>query len=308
MIRSLTRATAAVVLTAAVGLVVPTLAAAPAQAAVCSGNTGVTVVVDPHALGGGPRTRCVENGGGKAASELFPAAGEPLTYVQRQPGMVCRVSGAPADADCVNAPPASAYWGLFWSDGKSGAWNYSTVGVGGLTVPAGGSVAFSWQTGSRTPPSVKPPVASAPTQPAPTTSSPKPAPKPAPKTSGPAPAPSQGTNTEGPSATPTDDAGATGEATPEADASAAKEQKRAQRAKKAQQRERRATRTPDPSPTEAEPTGSAASPTSSAHSTAAADEGGGGLPAWLVLGLIAALGLAAVATAYLRRRRGTAAP
>ena len=110
-------------LVAALGLVASGLvlqSQAPAVAAGCSGSTGVTVVVDHHQLGGGVQQACDADGGGKAASTVFPDSGFPLTYVQRQPGFVCRVSGAPASDPCVNTPPASAYWSLWWSDGKSG--------------------------------------------------------------------------------------------------------------------------------------------------------------------------------------------
>ena len=117
----------------------------PAVAAGCTGSTGVTVVVDHHQLGGGVQQACDADGGGKAASTVFPDSGFPLTYVQRQPGFVCRVAGAPASDPCVNTPPASAYWSLWWSDGKSGTWTYSSTGVGSLKVPDGGYVAFSWQ-------------------------------------------------------------------------------------------------------------------------------------------------------------------
>ncbi|MGL5826884.1 MAG: hypothetical protein ACRCYU_19050 [Nocardioides sp.] len=129
-------------------IVVPTgviIAGVPAEAAGCPGATGVTVVVDYHQLGGGAVTGCASAGGGKTASSVFPAAGFPLTYVARSPGFVCRVSGKPAADPCVNTPPATAYWSLWWSDGKSGSWTYSTLGVGSLRVPTGGYVAFSWQ-------------------------------------------------------------------------------------------------------------------------------------------------------------------
>lgn len=131
------------------------LGAAPAQAAACTGRTGVTVVV-------GSQVGCDPSAGGDAASN-FIGAGHALTYARREPGFVCRVDGQPASDPCVNASPASAYWGLFWSDGTSGSWVYSSLGVGSLTVPAGGSVAFVFQTGGgRTMPSVAPPRASAP--------------------------------------------------------------------------------------------------------------------------------------------------
>ena len=136
---------AAAALAAAGWAVVPTT---PASAATCSSAAGVSVVVDFHELGGGVRTACVADGGGRTAGSLFPAAGFPLTYVQRQPGFVCRVSGAPADDPCVNTPPADAYWGLWWSDGRSGSWTYASTSAGSLRVPDSGYVAFSWNGGS----------------------------------------------------------------------------------------------------------------------------------------------------------------
>jgi hypothetical protein len=141
LLGSALRLTAATVLVAAVGLALPT---GPASAATCSTGGGVTVVVDFHELGGGVQTACVADGGGRSAASLFSAAGFALSYVQRQPGFVCRVNGQPANDPCVNTPPADAYWGLFWSDGKSGAWNYATTAASGLNVPDGGYVAFSW--------------------------------------------------------------------------------------------------------------------------------------------------------------------
>lgn len=121
--------------------------AAPAAAAACGSADGVTVVVDPHQLGGGLQSVCDSDGGGTKATTLFTNNGFALTYVQRQPGFVCRINGAPASDPCVNTPPADAYWGLFWSDGKSGKWSYSSTGAASLKVPDGGYVAFSWQSG-----------------------------------------------------------------------------------------------------------------------------------------------------------------
>ncbi|WP_309650399.1 hypothetical protein [Nocardioides sp.] len=131
---------AAALVAAAVGVGTP----APAVAAGCSSASGVTVVVDFNQLGGGVSSGCVSGGGGQKASALFPSAGHPLTYAQRQPGFVCRVSGVPAEDPCINTSPASAYWGLWWTDGEGGAWVYSSLGASSLTIPDGGYVAFSW--------------------------------------------------------------------------------------------------------------------------------------------------------------------
>ena len=144
----------------------------PAVAAGCAGSTGVTVVVDFHQLGGGVRQACDADGGGKVASTVFPDSGFPLAYVQRQPGFVCRVSGAPSSDPCVSTPPATAYWSLWWSDGKSGTWSYASVGVGSLKVPDGGYVAFSWQgQDGKAAPGVAPAPRTAPSSPSPSSES-----------------------------------------------------------------------------------------------------------------------------------------
>jgi hypothetical protein len=135
---------AAVLVTAAASVVAP----GPAEAATCSSASGVSVVVDFHQLGGGVQSDCDASGAGKYADAQFADVGHTLTYVQRQPGFVCRVDGAPSSDPCVNTPPSDAYWSLWWSDGKSGTWKYSSTGVGSLKVPAGGYVALSWQQGS----------------------------------------------------------------------------------------------------------------------------------------------------------------
>jgi hypothetical protein len=136
------RLAAAVLATAAAGLGLVASTSAPAAAAACSGATGVTVVVDHGALGGGVDQVCNSGGGGHDAISLFTGAGFSLTYVQSQPGFVCRINGQPASDPCVRTPPSDAYWGLWWSDGRSGTWSYSSLGAGSLTVPDGGYVAF----------------------------------------------------------------------------------------------------------------------------------------------------------------------
>jgi len=163
MPRYVVRLAAAILGIAAAGVVVQP----PAQAATCRSAAGVSVVVDFHELGGGVQTFCDAGGAGKYAQAQFVDAGHQLTYVQRQPGFVCRVDGTPAGDPCVNTPPADAYWSLWWSDGKSGTWTYSSTGVASLKVPAGGYVALSWQQGSaKATPGVAPTThASSPTTP-----------------------------------------------------------------------------------------------------------------------------------------------
>jgi hypothetical protein len=143
------------------------LAPVPAMAAgYCSGS-GVNVVVDFGALGGGVEKGC---GTGSTAAAVFKSAGVDLTRDAQYPGVICKVEGVPASANCSTMPPGDAYWGLFWSDGTSGHWVYSTYGVDGLKVPSGGFVAFAWQaSSSQRAPSV-----------APTNSRPTPSPSPTP--------------------------------------------------------------------------------------------------------------------------------
>ncbi len=137
--------------------------AAPASAASCAAGSGVSVVVDYNSLGGGVVTSCVAEGGGDTASALFAAAGHTITYAQRQPGFVCRVDDVPTDDPCVNASPADRFWSLWWSDGDSGSWTYSSQGVTSLKVPEGGSVAFSFDdVDGEARPSATPPKGSAP--------------------------------------------------------------------------------------------------------------------------------------------------
>ena len=187
-------AAALVVLVAGPGFA---LGSAPAAgAATCTSSGGVSVVVDYRELGGSTITACAPDGGGKSAAAVFASVGVSLGYATRQPGFVCRVNGAPASDPCVNASPSDAYWGLWWADGSNASWTYSSYGVGSLTVPAGGSVGWSWQqdrtAGSSVPPSVAPPVSRS--------STPSPTPSPTPTSSS--------TPTASPSASPTGGGGA----------------------------------------------------------------------------------------------------
>jgi hypothetical protein len=186
VIRRLVGAAVLLVGTAAPAVVV----SQPAHAAACTSG-GVTVVVDRGSLGGGIAESCVVSGGGKTASALFGQAGHALTRVQRYPGAVCKVDGAPADAACTAMPPADKYWGLFWSDGKSDSWTFASEGVDSLTIPSGGAVAFAWQSSTSThKPGVAPPVTkSKPTKKAKAkpTRTPKASPKPSAKASTTAP-------------------------------------------------------------------------------------------------------------------------
>ncbi|MBF4769152.1 hypothetical protein ISU10_15395 [Nocardioides agariphilus] len=138
------RTAVAVLVTAAAGGALSLGSPGPAEAATCQTASGVSVVVEPGGLGGGVQVACISSGGGRSADRLLKDAGHTLTYVQRFPGFVCRIDGLPADDPCVNTPPADAYWGLWWSDGKSGTWSYSSLGASSLEIPAGGYLAMVW--------------------------------------------------------------------------------------------------------------------------------------------------------------------
>jgi hypothetical protein len=164
----------AVLLGTAVGAA-PHAAAAPR----CAVGTGVTVVVDYGGLKGGTKIGCDPDGAGRRGSDVVPAAGFPLEYVTNEPGFVCSISNKPDPVkSCHRTPPASAFWGLYWSDG-SGGWNWSSSGIAELKVPEGGSIGWRWQDGgARDLPRAAPTTVN---------SSPSPSPKPS---SAPRPSPS----------------------------------------------------------------------------------------------------------------------
>jgi hypothetical protein len=279
-------------MTAAAGLGVP----APAQAASCSGAHGVTVVVDFHELGGGAQSACDANGSGKTALTQLKDVGHQLTYVQRQPGFVCRVDGAPASDPCVNTPPSDAYWSLWWSDGKSGKWVYSSSGAASLQVPDGGYVALSWQGGDgKAAPGVTP-TAHASASP---TASPTPRPSSTPNPSS-SPNPSS-TPTRHGSSSPA--GGATSSPTTSSPAATSSRSPRpphpsASAPAARQHAGKTPTATPTAAPTDLPATTNAAEPLD----RAAADSDAG-LPGWVAPVLVGALFVAAGAVAFVRRKR-----
>jgi hypothetical protein len=247
------------------------------------------VIVDFHELGGGVQTACDPDGAGKTAAALFPANGFPLDYVQRQPGFVCRVSGKPADDPCVNTPPADAYWGLFWSNGTSGQWSYATSGAGGQKIPAGGSVAFSWQGSSnRAEPGVAPPQHSSQPSSSPSSSS--------------SSKPSGGGSTGGSAPTsPTSSAPAPTDA---ATAGGSKSQHRSGHTAADGRRHGKAhpgeSASPTAESTAAEPMAPATTP---ATNLVSQDADAGGLPGWIPLAAIGVLFGTAIGVGAVQRRR-----
>lgn len=272
--RTLSRVAAAAVLAAAALAGVPT---GPAAAAGCATAEGVTVVVDFKQLGGGVQSVCLPDGGDRYAADLFADAGFPLTYVQRQPDFVCRVAGLPTPEQdpCVYTPPATAYWSLWWTDEDGGDWTYSSLNVGGLRVPDGGYLAFSWSTGSRpVPPGFRAVAHAAPP--------PSPTPKAKP--------------TKSPTASPTPSATPADPPTESASPSPTKEPKPKPKPKP----------TPSASSTPVDSASAVAVPSASPSSTPTAADPAtddDGLPAWVAPTLIGLLFTGAAAVAVVRRRR-----
>ena len=178
-----------------VSLFGPTTAAAPAPVApgaACSGTSGVTVVVDFAALGGGTQVRCAPGDPGSGL-EALSSAGFAYGFVPRRPGMVCTIDSRP---DPCNGAPADAYWS-YWHAPRGGSWTYSNEGAG-TRDPAPGSVE-GWAFGAGARPSTAPP-APTPTTTTTTTTTTAPARTPAPAPS-PAPAPAPAPDTAAPEGT-----------------------------------------------------------------------------------------------------------
>jgi len=257
------------------GSVVPAALAlaAPAEAAACTGSSGVTVVVqfpDHTEIG------CAA-GDPSSGYAALQAAGFTITYSQGNgAGAICKINNAPGDAVCGSMPPANAYWAYFHAK-PGGSWSYSSTG-GGAYNPKPGTVE-GWRFGDGDKPDYLPPGTSTPT-PKPS-STPKPASSATPKpgtgttagsvpgtTATPGSPTSTGTTTAGPSASSSASSG------PDA--------------------------TPGPTPTLPESSGSAVAWANAPDPDAAPTDGG---ISWLWgLGLLAVLGAAGAAVA--NRRRG----
>ncbi|WP_141006653.1 hypothetical protein [Nocardioides humi] len=261
----------------------------------------VTVVVDAGELGAGISAGCDPSvAAGEVAAKNFADAGYTIEYSQASgmSGFVCKVNGNPADGHCTET---DAYWSLWWSDGRSGTWIYANRGVGGLKVPDGGYVAFSWHQGAG---KASPPDVAA----TPRATAPKPSASPSPTKSG------QGgkgksakkTGKATPSATPSPSASST---TPTTSPSASP-----------------STTAPTEAPTDATSTAAPSDTPSqtatsglpsideitdgpeatSADAGAGGDDDGSGFPAWLGVGLVVVV-LGAAAAVPLLRRRGAKA-
>lgn len=157
----------------------------------CPGTTGVTVVVDFQALGGGVVVRCAPSSPATGFKALT-SAGFSIEEVRNVPGFLCRIDGRPdaAQDSCINTPPATAYWS-YWHASRGGMWVASQEGGKTRTPPPGSVDGWSFSddgsAGPASPPGIDPPAASATPKPAtPKPATPKPA-TPAPATPTPTP-------------------------------------------------------------------------------------------------------------------------
>lgn len=146
----------ALLLAATLGLVVAEPTPRAAHASACSGTSGVTVVVDFTAFGGGVQVQCAL-GDPATGLEALQDAGFTVTGTARWGlAFVCRIDGLPTPADepCINTPPATAYWS-YWHAPSGGSWSYSSSGASSYD-PAPGTVE-GWSFGAGSAPSIPPP-------------------------------------------------------------------------------------------------------------------------------------------------------
>ena len=114
-------------------LAAPSAIAAPTN---CSASQ-VTVVVSGAGQG------CAS--AGTSGMSALTEAGFSVTEVSSQPGMICQINGAPADADCSKVPPPDSYWAYYHAP-LGGEWAYSNVGAASYTTKAG--MVEGWAFGS----------------------------------------------------------------------------------------------------------------------------------------------------------------
>jgi hypothetical protein len=181
---------------AVAGLVVAGGLALPggaAQAAACSGSTGVTVVVD---YGSSSSTLCAADD--TSAMRVLTKVASVVSPAQYPGTVVCKINSVPADQSCQRMPPANAYWAFFHAT-RGGSWTYSSSGVADYNPAPGTVIGFAFGSGGA--PSSPPPAAVAPKpspKPSPSSSSsrpPTPTPKPKPAATTPARPGSPGSST-----------------------------------------------------------------------------------------------------------------
>lgn len=147
------------VLAVSLAVVTPAPAQAAGQPGYCPDATGVTVVVDFQALGGGVVVRCAPAplpGSGTGLDALV-AAGISLEGTRRWgDSFICRLGGKPAvttslavtgqsgyHEQCLDTPPSAAFWG-YWHASNGGSWQYSLQGVKSYQTTPGGFEGWSF--------------------------------------------------------------------------------------------------------------------------------------------------------------------
>lgn len=138
-----------------------TTEAAPVTQAECE---GVWTVAEFGDLEAENVSTCVDTDEAITASEAFVSAGIELSESTAFAGAICRVDGQPAAdveleyegethvEDCENMGPMWAYWGLFVDTGAG--WEYAMEGAATQEVEPGQAVAFVWQFGDTTEPTL----------------------------------------------------------------------------------------------------------------------------------------------------------
>jgi hypothetical protein len=143
----------------------------------CTTTTGVTVIVDFKALGGGIQRGCALNPT-SGLDALRDAGFIPAGTTRFGDAYVCRIDGKPGNPPeaCTETPPATAYWAYYHAKPTDGAWTYAALSAL-YYKPQPGSIE-GWAFGARTQPGISPANAIPP----PTTVPPPPPPPPPPTT------------------------------------------------------------------------------------------------------------------------------
>ncbi|MCP2334568.1 LPXTG cell wall anchor domain-containing protein [Actinoalloteichus caeruleus] len=150
---------------------------APATPGHCPDDDGVTVIVDFQELStADPLVACAP-GPQETGLDALENAGFEVTGTDRWgKSFICRINGLPTPdtEDCVDTPPAHAYWS-YWHAPNGGDWEYSSHGATFRTPPPGSfegwSFALDRDFDDNPPPRldpVRPVVVEEPTEPTPT--------------------------------------------------------------------------------------------------------------------------------------------